>query len=197
VVAHNVSVIVVQATAAGRVLDADDADPVGVREALGTIEATGRAALTELRTVLGALRTDQDDQGRTPQPGLAKLPELVQRTRQAGLPVELRIQGEPLELPPGVDLSAYRIVQEALTNALKHASPTSATVLVRYQPNSLGLQVINDDRGASPTDRDRGGQGLVGMRERVLLFGGDFQAGPQAGGGYRVQASFPLDPMPP
>jgi signal transduction histidine kinase len=197
VVAHNVSVIVVQATAAGRVLDADDADPVGVREALGTIEATGRAALTELRTVLGALRTDQDDQGRTPQPGLAKLPELVQRTRQAGLPVELRIQGEPLELPPGVDLSAYRIVQEALTNALKHASPTSATVLVRYQPNSLGLQVSNDDRGASPTDRDRGGQGLVGMRERVLLFGGDFQAGPQAGGGYRVQASFPLDPMPP
>jgi signal transduction histidine kinase len=198
VVAHNVSVIVVQATAAGRVLDADDADPAGVREALGTIEATGRAALAELRTVLGALRTDdQDDQGRTPQPGLAKLPELAQRTRQAGLPVELRIQGEPLELPPGVDLSAYRIVQEALTNALKHASPTSATVLVRYQPNTLGLQVINDDRGASPTDRDRGGQGLVGMRERVLLFGGDFQAGPLAGGGYRVQASFPLDPMPP
>jgi signal transduction histidine kinase len=197
VVAHNVSVIVVQATAAGRVLDADDADPAGVREALGTIEATGRAALAELRTVLGALRTDQDDHARTPQPGLAKLPELVQRTREAGLPVELRIRGEHRALPPGVDLSAYRIVQEALTNALKHASPTSATVLVRYQPNRLDLQVSNDDRGASPTGRHRGGQGLVGMRERVLLFEGDFQAGPLPGGGFSVQASFPLDPTPP
>jgi signal transduction histidine kinase len=197
VVAHNVSVIVVQATAAGRVLDADDADPVGVREALGTIEATGRAALAELRTVLGALRTDQDDHARTPQPGLAKLPELLQRTREAGLPVELRIRGERRALPPGVDLSAYRIVQEALTNALKHASPTSATVLVRYQPNRLDLQVSNDDRGASPTGRHRGGQGLVGMRERVLLFEGDFQAGPLPGGGFSVQASFPLDPTPP
>jgi signal transduction histidine kinase len=195
VVAHNVSVMVVQATAAGRVLDTDETGPAGVREALGTIEATGRAALAELRTVLGALRTDdQDDQGRTPQPGLAKLPDLVQRTRQAGLPVELRIQGERQALPPGIDLSAYRIVQEALTNALKHASPTSATVLVRYQPNSLDLQVINDDRGVSPTSRDRGGQGLVGMRERVLLFGGDFRAGPLASGGFSVQASFPLDP---
>jgi signal transduction histidine kinase len=197
VVAHNVSVIVVQATAAGRVLDSDDADPAGVREALGTIEATGRAALAELRTVLGVLRTDdQDDHARTPQPGLAKLPELVQHTRQAGLPVELWIRGERRALPPGVDLSAYRIVQEALTNALKHARPTSATVLVGYQPNRLDLQVSNDDRAASPAGHQRGGQGLVGMRERVLLFGGDFQAGPLAGGGFSVQASFPLDPTP-
>ena len=198
VVAHSVSVIVVQATAAGRVLDSDDSHPARVREALGTIEATGRAALAELRTVLGALRTDdQDDQARTPQPGLAKLPELVQHTRQAGLPVELRIQGERQALPPGIDLSAYRIVQEALTNALKHASPTSATVVVRYQPDRLDLQVSNDDRDASPADHHRSGQGLVGMRERVLLFGGHFQAGPLPGGGFSVQASFPLDPTPP
>jgi signal transduction histidine kinase len=197
VVAHNVSVMVVQATAAGRVLDSDEADPAGVREALGTIEATGRAALAELRTVLGVLRTDdQDDHARTPQPGLAKLPELVQRTRQAGLPVELRVRGDRRALPPGVDLSAYRIVQEALTNALKHARPTSATVLVGYQPDRLDLQVSNDDRAASPAGH-QGGQGLVGMRERVLLFGGDFRAGPLPGGGYRVQASFPLDPTPP
>ena len=127
----------------------------------------------------------------------SKLPELVQHTRQAGLPVELRIQGERPALPPGIDLSAYRIVQEALTNALKHASPTSATVVVRYQPDRLDLQVSNDDRDASPADHHRSGQGLVGMRERVLLFGGHFQAGQLPGGGFSVQASFPLDPTPP
>ncbi|MGH9224003.1 MAG: sensor histidine kinase [Acidimicrobiales bacterium] len=194
VIAHHVSVMVVQAGGARRVLDRR---PDQAREALQSIETTGRQALSEMRRLLGVLRADEDltgtGDGRAPQPGVAALDVLVDQLREAGLPVDLRVEGEPRPLDSGVDLSAYRIVQEALTNTLKHAGPAEAHVVVRYGAGDVELEITDDGRGGG-ADSGNGaadGHGLVGMKERVSLFGGELRAGPRPGGGYLVRARLP------
>jgi signal transduction histidine kinase len=157
---------------------------------LETVEQIGRGALTEMRRLVGMLRSGGDEP-LEPQPGLADLERLVGQVREAGLPVELQIEGERRQLPVGLDLSAYRIVQEALTNALKYAGQAHATVTVRYRDDSLELEVIDD--GAGATNRPAsGGHGLVGMRERVALYGGRFEAGRRASGGFTVRVLLPI-----
>jgi signal transduction histidine kinase len=184
VLAHNVSVMVVQAAAAN---DIFDRQPEQAREALRAIERTGRSALTELRRLLGSVRRTGTEFA--PQPGLAALDGLVEGVRAAGLPVTLEVEGELDDLPAGLDLSAYRIVQEALTNAIKHADASLADVRVRRTPEGVELEVVDD--GAGPTGNGRG-QGLIGMRERASLLGGAVEAGPKKGGGFRVKATLPL-----
>ena len=188
VVAHNLSIMVVQAGAERRALG--DERPQ-TSEALETIETTGRAAMAEMRRLLGMLRRSDDELALAPQPSLRHLPDLVGQVREAGLPVELRIEGQERALAPGIDLSAYRIVQEALTNALKHAGPARARVTVRYGENELDIEIADDGSGAE-AEAATGGHGLVGMRERVALFGGDLAAGRRRGGGYAVRARLPL-----
>lgn len=191
VVAHAVSVAVVQAGAAGRVLETD---PARARAHVATIESTGRLAMAELRRLLGVLRPEGGDGGGlfAPQPGVGDLAGLVQQMREAGLPVELEIEGEARPLPTSLDLSAYRIVQESLTNTLRHAGPAHARVTLRYHTDVLELAIADDGHGAS--DRSaRQGHGLVGMRERAALFGGSLEAGTPVEGGYRVVARLPLD----
>jgi signal transduction histidine kinase len=184
VVAHAISVIVLQARGARHTEGAErDA-------ALEAIESTGATALTEMRRLLHMLRADDEDVSLAPQPSLAHLELLVSQVRDAGLPVELRIEGERRELPPGVDVSAYRIVQEALTNALKHAGPAKARVSVRFSQDALELTIA--DTGAGATNGGGGGHGLVGMRERVAAFGGDLASGPAQDGGFAVRARLPL-----
>jgi signal transduction histidine kinase len=194
VIAHNVSVMVVQAGAARRTLDRDTD---GAREAMEYIESTGRQALDEMRRLLGVLRQDGDpvQAALTPQPSVRHLDQLVAQVREAGLPVDLEVEGEPQPLASGVDLSAYRIVQEALTNSLKHAGPAHATVHVRYGKSDVELTVSDDGRGPRPPDSGNGrydGHGLVGMRERVALFGGELEVGPRRGGGFEVRARLPV-----
>jgi signal transduction histidine kinase len=184
VLAHNVSVMVVQAAAAD---DVFDQQPERAREALRAIERTGRSALTELRRLLGSVR--QTGTEFAPQPGLAGLDVLVEGVRAAGLPVELEVEGKLDDLPAGLDLSAYRIVQEALTNAIKHADASLARVRVCRTADGVQLEVVDD--GAGPSGNGRG-QGLIGMRERASLLGGEVEAGPQPGGGFRVKATLPL-----
>jgi signal transduction histidine kinase len=187
VVAHGVSVIVLHARAAQEVMCAD---PAAAQRSLQLIEDTGRQALTELRTVLGALRTDDSERDeRQPQPDLADLDRLVSELHEAGLSVEFTTEGQPRPLPPGVAVSAYRIVQEALTNTLKHSTADKARVVIRYADDRLLLQVSDDGpprRTATGT-----GHGLVGMRERVALFGGRLQVGPRGDGGFDVLAVLP------
>ena len=188
VVAHAISLIVVQARAARRT-------PGGVagptRESLDAIEATGRQALAEMRRLVGLLRTDEDEPALGPQPGLDELDALARHVSEAGLPVELRTEGVAAHLPPGIDVSAYRIVQEALTNALKHAGPASARVIVHYRPHELELEVIDTGSGGRPGAA--GGHGLVGMRERVSVYGGEIEAGDGDDGGFAVRARLPLE----
>jgi signal transduction histidine kinase len=191
VVAHNVSMMVVQAGAAGRVLEG--AQP-HVRTALATIAQTGRETVDEMRTLLGVLRTNEDGLALSPQPGLADLDELVRNVRDAGLPVEVHVEGSPSALPPPLDLSAFRIVQEALTNALKHAGPARAEVTIRYQGPTVELEVRDDGPGVA--NGGGGGHGLIGMRERVAMFGGELETG-RGGGGFTVRARLPLDPTSP
>jgi signal transduction histidine kinase len=186
VVAHAISVIVVQAQAGQRVLEGEQAS---AREALGSIETTGRQALVEMRRLLGILRREDRELALAPRPSLAYLDVLAERVREAGLPVELHVEGEAKPLPPGVELSAYRIVQEALTNTLKHAGPASAQVVVRYRPEEVELEITDDGRG--PVDGREGGHGLVGMRERAGLVGGSVESGTNGGRGYRVRARLP------
>jgi len=186
VVAHAISVIVLQARGGRKLLDAE---PEEARQALDAIERTASQALGEMRRLLGLLRESDEELALAPQPTLARLDDLVQGVRDAGLPVELAIEGEPTELPPGVDLSAYRIVQEALTNALKHAGPAKAHVAVRYGAGELDLEISDD--GAGGDNGDSGGQGLAGIRERAAVFGGDVQAGERPEGGYVVRARLP------
>lgn len=190
VVAHHVSVMVVQAGAARRVLVAH---PDQATEALASVEAVGRQALDELRRVLGVLRSVPAADGtddRAPQPGLDAVALLAEQVREAGLPVDVQVEGDVRPLPVGVDLSAYRIVQEALTNALKHAGPARASVTLRYGADGVELEVVDDGRGAaSPAGN---GHGLLGMRERVELFGGELKVGPRPGGGYAVRARLPV-----
>jgi len=186
VIAHHVSVMVVQAGAERRTLDASNES---TRDVLETIEHTGRGALTEMRRLLGMLRDEAADP-LSPQPGLGDVPVLVGQLREAGLPVELHVDGERRELPVSVDLSAYRIVQEALTNSLKHAGRADATVSVRYGADAVELEISDNGVGANATTGS-GGHGLIGMRERVALCGGRFHAGQNATGGFTVQASLP------
>jgi signal transduction histidine kinase len=191
VVAHSVSVMVVQAGAARRILDSK---PSQARDALASIETTGRQALAEMRRLTGVLRREEAVD-KTPQPGLGYLEKLIEQTREAGLPVEVTVQGSPYELPQGADLSAFRIVQEALTNSLKHAGPSHATVCITYSSDQIELRVADDGHGAAqrlPNGSDAG-HGLVGMRERVAMFGGELKTGPLPGGGYEVRATLPLE----
>ena len=188
-IAHDVSMIVLQAGAERRVL-ADTAD--STRGVLETIEQTGRRSLTEMRRLVGMLRSDEPD-SLFPQPRLDDLPTLISQVGAAGLAVQLTITGDPRDLPVGIELSAYRIVQEALTNALKHAGDATVHVRVRYDRDCLQLEVVDDGRADRGADRPvgPGGHGLVGMRERVALYGGRFEAGPGDHGGYVVRAQLP------
>jgi signal transduction histidine kinase len=187
VVAHSVSVMVVQAGAAEEVLRRT---PGQALEALRAVQETGRQALVEMTRVVGLLRTDGEELGLAPQPGLRELETLVAQVREAGLPVEVRVEGARGPVPLGVDLSAYRIVQEALTNALKHAGRARASVSLRYGSEALELEVLDDGPGSA--NGHAGGHGLVGMRERVAVFGGEFEAGPRPEGGFAVRARLPL-----
>lgn len=196
VVAHNVSVVVAQAGAAQRIFATQPEEVYGT---LGAIEQAGREALVEMRRLMGLLRTRSDpDEGLAPQPGLGHLDLLVVQVREAGLPVELRIEGDPRALPAGLDLSAFRIVQEALTNVMKHAGPARAGVVVRYEPSRLVLTVVDDGLGPDPRiqARPRPRYGHLGMRERVALFGGELHLGPRPGGGFQVVAALPLEGGP-
>jgi len=188
VVAHSVSVMVVQAGGARRILDRD---PQRAVEAAAHIEDVGRAALTEMRRLLGMMHQADDDSGRAPQPTLRELDGLIARSRAAGLQVTLAVVGEPQELPAGKDLAAYRVVQEALTNAIKHAGAAPTSVTVRWKPSALELEIV--DRGGTAMNGSNGsGHGLVGMEERMRLYDGSLRAGPISGGGFQVVARLPL-----
>jgi signal transduction histidine kinase len=190
VVAHHVSVMGVLATGARRVLPRD---PTAADEAIGTIEATSRATLREMRRLLDVLRTDAEPAADlAPQPGLAGIEALVDQVREAGLPVTLRVDGTPGALEEGVALTLYRIVQEALTNALKHAGAATAQVRLTFDDGAVGVEVADTGRGPGPGG-DRIGHGLVGMRERVALYGGVLRTGARTGGGFRVYASIPVE----
>ncbi|MCZ0204960.1 histidine kinase [Streptomyces sp. UMAF16] len=217
IVSHKVSLMVVQATAAREVLAVL---PDAAETALQAVEGAGREAMTELRYLLGLLAPsadgDDDRSGRdakgtpsvlAPQPSLSQLGTLVDRIAFAGLPVEVRVSGEPRPLPPGIDVTAYRIVQEALTNALKYGDGGTATVMVRYADHALRVEVLNSGPSvlsAGPTStgarsagrrrrNDGAGHGLIGLRERVAVYGGRFDARRRVGGGYRVRARIPLE----
>ena len=185
---HSVSVMVVQAAAERSALGSDRAAPA---EALDAIERTGRQALAEMRRLFALLRSGAPAE-LAPQPTLAELETLVAEVREAGLPVELRVQGEAGAVPPGVALCSYRIVQEALTNVLKHAGPAEASVVVRYGNESLEVEVADDGHG--PSRASDPGHGLAGMRERVALYGGELATGSRNGGGFVVRARLPLAP---
>ncbi|MEJ7894902.1 MAG: sensor histidine kinase [Solirubrobacteraceae bacterium] len=189
VVAHSVGVMVVQAQGARRVLDRD---PERAGEALRSIEETGRSALTEMRRSLGVLREEGAGAALEPQPGIGDLGGLVDDAQGAGLEIEMQVEGEPRALPPGIDLSAYRIVQEALTNTIKHAGAAHARVAILYAERELELEVSDD--GVGPTaNGSHPGHGLVGMRERVALYGGELWTGAGRDAGYTVRARIPLE----
>lgn len=187
VIAHSVSVMVVQAAGAQEMLHQH---PERTADALGSIQETGRQALTEMSTLLGILREDGEEIGLAPSPGLNDLERLLEQTRTGGLPVELRVTGPVRPVPAGIGLSVYRVVQEALTNTRKHARGARAVVCVTYSPDAIAVEVVDD---GLPSGNGYGGaQGLVGMRERVAVYGGSLSAGPRADGGYAVRALIPL-----
>jgi signal transduction histidine kinase len=190
-IGHTVNVMVIQAGAGRRTLASDREL---AERAFQTIESTGREALEELDRLLGILRTEDDEPELPPQPGLEQLRALAGRFEDSGLPVEITIEGDQVSLPRSLDQSAYRIIQEALTNALRHAGGTIAHVAVRYRTDRLELEVANDGRENRRPHHDHsgGGRGLIGIRERVALFGGELEAGPRAGGGFVVRCRFPL-----
>ncbi|MFI0446141.1 sensor histidine kinase [Actinomadura sp. 6N118] len=198
VVAHHVSVMTVQAGAARRILDRN---PGSAREAMTTIEEVGRTALSEMRRIVGVLRTDRDPERAggelAPQPGLGDLGELLDHVRETGLSVQLWIEGEARTPSPGVDVAAFRLIQEALTNTLKHAGPQArAWVRLYYTDDDLTVEIEDDGRGTATIMADNGdnpGHGLVGMYERVALYGGELRIGPRVGGGFGVRARFPLE----
>jgi signal transduction histidine kinase len=187
VVGHSVSVMTVQAAGVRRLLKPDQERE---REALQIVEQTGREALAEMRRLVGVLRRPEEAPALAPQPSLEHLDRLVAQAREAGLPVELRVEGEPVQLAAGLDLTAYRFVQEGLTNALKHAGAHRAEVVVRYDNGHVELTVSDDGKGDG--GGESGGHGLVGMRERVSVYGGELEAGPRPEGGYRLHARLPL-----
>ncbi len=187
IVGHSVSVMTVQASAVRRLLLPEQERE---REALEIVEQTGREALAEMRRLVGVLRRPEEAPALAPQPSLEHLDKLVEQVREAGLPVELRIEGNIIPLPPGVDLTGYRLVQEGLTNAVKHAGAQSAEVLVRYGDEEVEIVVSDDGDGSG--DGEKGGHGLVGMRERVAVYGGELEAGSRAEGGFALRARLPL-----
>lgn len=189
IVAHHMSVISLQAGVAQYVLDTDLPT---ARKAIATVGDTSREALGEMRRLLDVLRVDHDDDGRQPQPGLATLDELAQRSRSAGLPVDVVVTGEARELAPGPDLCAYRVAQEALTNVLKHAGPASARIDLDYGAQTLTLKVTDTGTAASAQPVSPTSHGIRGMRERAALYGGVLTAGPLAGGGFGVTLRLPL-----
>jgi signal transduction histidine kinase len=190
VVAHHVSVMGVLATGSRRMLARD---PRAADEALATIEETGRTALREMRRLLSVLRTEAEPAGElAPQPGLAGIEGLVEQIREAGLPALLRVDGEPGPLEPGVSLTLYRIVQEALTNALKHAGAATVEVRLTFGANDVTVEICDTGRGPQ-LGTAAVGHGLLGMRERVMLYGGTLRTGPRPGGGYRVHARIPIE----
>ncbi|MET9608173.1 histidine kinase [Streptomyces sp. NPDC006512] len=220
IVSHNVSLMIVQAGAAREVLTAL---PQDAADAMSAVESAGRTTMTELRTLLGLLAPAQDGRDEpyavaaelTPQPSLSRLGPLIDKIAFAGLPVEVRISGQPRPLPAGIDVTAYRIIQEALTNALKHGNAERAEVTVRYADHALRVEVLNSgpsvlsdrdggpdgvrdgaERHPAPAGTPKGdgtGRGLIGLRERVAVYGGDLDARRRLGGGYRVRARLPLD----
>lgn len=187
VVAHAISVIVLQARGGRRKLP--DA-ATETRAALDAIESAGEQALSEMRRLLGMLRHDDDELALAPQPSLSRIDDLVGGLRAAGLPIELQIEGQPVDLPPGVDVSAFRIIQEALTNALKHAGPARVSVTLRYAPGDVELEIVDD--GAGTGNGDGSGHGLAGIRERVAVYGGEVESGQRPEGGYALRARLPL-----
>jgi signal transduction histidine kinase len=191
VVAHAVSVMVIQAGAARQVLRTS---PEGAEASLLAVEATGREAMTELRRFLGALDDDGEAAGLAPQPGIGELSTLLDRVREAGLPATLEVDGAPRAVPPSLDVTAYRIVQEALTNALRYARRAATLVRLSWEPDQLRLEILDD--GPATAEAEGSGRGLVGMSERAALVGGRLEAGPRIGGGYAVRAWLPLDPGP-
>jgi signal transduction histidine kinase len=188
VIGHSVSVMTVQASAVRRLMREDQGRE---RAALETVESTGREALTEMRRMIGVLRGNDGAPDLTPPPTLAQLDRLVETVRAAGIDVRAETVGEPVALPPGLDLTAYRLVQEALTNTLKHASATRAEVCLRYGEGRLTVRVRDDGRG--PAADAQPGTGLTGMRERVAVYGGHLVVGPAQGGGYELRAELPLE----
>jgi signal transduction histidine kinase len=194
VVAHHVSMMGVQAGAARVVIDND---PGKAKGALAAIESSSRQAVAELHRLLGFLRQDGDEDGLAPQPGVAQLERLAASMSDTQLAVDLQIEGDVRPLPHMVDVSAYRIVQEALTNTLKHAHASHAAVHLRYWPGELELEVVDDGRGArNGTPHRDGGLGLIGMRERAALHGGRLSAGPAPGGGFAVRVRLPTPEGP-
>jgi signal transduction histidine kinase len=206
IVSHNVSVMLIQAGAARQVLTSAQADDA--TQALLAVEAAGRDTMAELRHLLGVLAPaagGEEEPSLSPQPSLSRLSSLVDRIAFAGLPVEVRISGEPRPLPSGVDVTAFRVIQEALTNALRHGEGTKADVTVRYAEHSLRVEVLNDgpsvlaggrsgpSRPESPPRPDGESRGLLGLRQRVAVLGGDLDARRRLGGGFRVRARIPLD----
>jgi signal transduction histidine kinase len=187
IVAHAVSVMVLQVGAVRHKLPDEHAAD---REALRSVERAGRTALTEMRRLLAAMRRDGEDVEFAPQPGLDGLDSLLEEIGRAGLPVELHVDGEPFPLPRGIDLSAYRIVQEGLTNTLKHARASDADVTVRYRPDELEIEVRDNGQGSATSDGL--GHGLVGIRERVKLYGGEMTAGTATGGGFVLSTRLPI-----
>ena len=194
VVAHDVSVIAIQAGAARAV---QSTKPEAAAQALGLIETTARETLVELNRLLGVLRSGNGaTPDRSPQPGIGQLASLVEGLRAAGLVVDARVDGEPRPLPPAVDLTAYRIVQEATTNVLKHARARRVDIRVHYTEAMLGLDIRDDGPGDGTDDASSSGHGLIGMRERVALFGGELRAGRDPAGGFSVHARLPLTTSP-
>jgi signal transduction histidine kinase len=192
VVAHSIGLMVVQAGAARRVLDTD---PLGAAGAITQVVETGRRTLTELRLILGVLRQDTTDTVYEPQPGLAALPDLIERLAATSLHVVVRVEGTPSELPSGIDLSAYRIIQESLTNVLRHADANSAEVTLTWAPDALSITIADDGRGplVGVASEGGGGHGLLGMRERAGLVGGTLAATSRPGGGFLVTATLPME----
>jgi signal transduction histidine kinase len=188
IVAHSVSVMLVGVRGARDVLRTA---PDAADDTLARVERSGEQSLAELRRILALLREPQQTAESHPQPSLAELDELVASYRTAGLPARLEVIGEPMPLPSGVELSIYRIVQEALTNALKHSDPTNVTVTLAFRDSRLELEVVDDGTTATP-DAATAGQGLIGMRERLALLGGELEIGPREGGGFRVAARLPV-----
>jgi signal transduction histidine kinase len=189
VVAHAVSVMVIQAGAARQIVRND---PDEAEAALLTVEATGREAMTELRRFLGALADEDEVAGVAPQPGIGELETLLDRIREAGLPASLEVAGTPRAIPPSLDVTVYRIVQEALTNALRYAERAATLVRLDWGADQLRLEILDDGPGTG--EASGSGRGLVGMRQRASLVGGRLEAGPRLGGGYAVRAWLPFDP---
>jgi signal transduction histidine kinase len=189
VVAHGVSVMVIQAGAARQVIDTA---PDQATQSILTVESTGREVMAELRRLLGVLNDDGEATGLAPQPGIGQLGPLVDRVRAAGLPAELEVDGTPRELPASLDVTAYRIVQEALTNALRYARRARTLVHVVYDEDVLRLEILDDGPAGDAAGSDGTGRGLVGMQERASIVGGRLEAGPRLGGGYAVRAWLPV-----